>query len=73
MCTITLSYDKNNALARRKLAALLKTGLFEQSSPDQGLVAPTPAKSDTEAHKSEVAEFLYGSKILSSQAFAKHL
>ena len=25
MCTVTLSYDQNNALARRKLAALLAT------------------------------------------------
>ena len=30
MCTVTLSYDQNNALARRKLAALLATGLFTQ-------------------------------------------
>ena len=28
MCTITLEYNKSNALARRKLAALLATGLF---------------------------------------------
>ena len=30
MCTITLEYNKNNALARRKLAKLLSTGLFRQ-------------------------------------------
>ena len=34
MCTITLSYDQNNALARRKLAALLATGLFTQQATD---------------------------------------
>lgn len=71
MCTITLSYDKNNALARRKLAALLKTGLFQQ-----GEVQETPSKRAEEslsAHKQEVQEFLYGSKILASKAFAKHL
>ena len=34
MCTITLSYDQNNALARRKLAALLATGLFTQQTTD---------------------------------------
>lgn len=28
MCTITLEYNQSNALARRKLAALLATGLF---------------------------------------------
>lgn len=71
MCTITLSYDRNNALARRKLAALLKTGLFEQ-----GKVIETPSKAALEspvAHKQEIQEFLYGSKILASKAFAKHL
>ena len=30
MCTVSLTYDQNNALARRKLAELLKTGLFKQ-------------------------------------------
>ena len=30
MCTVSLTYDPNNALARRKLAELLKTGLFKQ-------------------------------------------
>lgn len=71
MCKITLSYDKNNALARRKLAALLKTGLFEQ-----GEVIETPSEAPVAsqtAHKQEVQEFLYGSKILASKAFAKHL
>lgn len=29
MCTISLTYDQNNALARRKLADLLKSGLFK--------------------------------------------
>ena len=29
MYTVTLSYDKNNALAQQQLAALLATGLFE--------------------------------------------
>lgn len=28
MCTVTLSYDGNNALAQEKLAALMQTGLF---------------------------------------------
>ena len=31
MCTVTLEY-KNTALARRKIAALLATGLFVQKS-----------------------------------------
>ena len=28
MCTVTLEYNESNALARRKLAALLATGLI---------------------------------------------
>lgn len=32
MCTVTLEYNPNSALARRKLAALLATGLFMQKS-----------------------------------------
>ena len=71
MCTITLTYDKNNALARRKLAALLKTGLFEQGEvKDASSTSHAPAVA---AHKQEVQEFLYGSRVLASKAFAKHL
>ena len=31
MCTISLSYDQNNAVARRMLDELLKSGLFKQT------------------------------------------
>lgn len=31
MCTISLTYDQNNALARRKLDELLKSGLFKRT------------------------------------------
>lgn len=69
MCTITLEYDKSNALARRKLAALLATGLFVQKDvqPDE----PTPEK--LEAYRKEREEFLYASKVLSAKAFIRHL
>ena len=30
MCTVTLQYDQSSALARRKMAALMATGLFTQ-------------------------------------------
>ena len=30
MCTVTLQYDQSSALARRKMAALLASGLFTQ-------------------------------------------
>lgn len=42
MCTITLEYNPNNALARRKLASLLASGLFLQKE-----VAPE----ELEAHR----------------------
>ena len=69
MCNVTLSYNENNALARRKLAALLATGLFTK------LDEPAEVVDDAskEAHRKEVENFLYGSKILAAKAFAKHL
>ena len=68
MCNVTLSYNENNALARRKLAALLATGLFTKLDTS---VAESVA--DKKAHRKEVEDFLYGSKILAAKAFAKHL
>ena len=50
MCTVTLSYDQNNALARRKLAALLATGLFLKKDFQPNEVhEPTPE--EIEAHR----------------------
>lgn len=43
MCTVTLQYDRNSALARRKMAALLATGLFTQLS----IQTPEPAVIDS--------------------------
>ena len=72
MCTITLEYNQNNALARRKLAALLATGLFlkKDFQPDDEY-KPTPE--EIEAHRKFNEEFLYASKINAAKAFAKHL
>ena len=47
MCTITLEYNKSNALARRKLAALLATGLF--SKVGEEVDEPTPE--EVQAHR----------------------
>ncbi len=71
MCTVTLSYDQNNALARRKLAALLATGLFLRMD-----VKPETSAIESEElqeHRKEVEEFLYASKIMAAKAFARHL
>ena len=50
MCTVTLEYDQSNALARRKLAALLATGLFlkKDFQPEEAY-KPTPE--EVEAHR----------------------
>lgn len=68
MCNVTLSYNENNALARRKLAALLETGLFTKVEDSVEM-----SVDEKEAHRKEVADFLYGSKILAAKAFARHL
>ena len=47
MCTVTLEYDQNNALARRKLAALLATGLFLQKEEKPY----KPTKEEIQAHR----------------------
>ena len=69
MCTITLTYDKRNALARRKLSALLATGLFYKQ--EEKASEPTP--DEIEAHRKERENFLYASKILSAKAFKRYL
>lgn len=71
MCTITLSYDQNSALARRKLAALLATGLFLRT--DIETETPAVETEEMQTHRKEVEEFLYASKIMAAKAFARHL
>ena len=46
MCTITLEYNKSNALARRKLAALMATGLFVKISETK-----EPTLEEKKAHR----------------------
>ena len=69
MCTVTLEYNQNSALARRKLAALLATGLFIQ----RDVKSDTPTPEEVEAHRKFIQDFLYASKINSAKAFARHL
>ena len=69
MCTVTLSYDQNNALARRKLAALLATGLFSQQATDDA--EPTPEAIET--HRLEKEVFLNHSKKSMSNIIARYL
>lgn len=69
MCTISLSYDQNNALARRKLAALLATGLFSQQAVDD--VEPT--QESVQAHRQEREAFLDHSKKSMAHVIARYL
>lgn len=72
MCTVTLEYNHSNALARRKLAALLATGLFVKVGEElDDAYKSTPE--EVEAHRQFNEEFLYASKINAAKAFAKHL
>ena len=69
MCTVTLSYDQNNALARRKLAALLATGLFSQHVID----SVEPTQEEIQTHRIEVEAFLNHSKKSMSNVIARYL
>ena len=53
MCTISLSYNQSNALARHKLADLLRTGLFEvtYSEPDAVAEQYEPTEEELEEHR----------------------
>ena len=69
MCTVTLSYDQNNALARRKLAALLATGLFSQEAVDY----KEPSQEEIEAYRQEREVFMNHSKKSMSNVIARYL
>ena len=67
MCTVTLSYDHNNPLARRKLALLLSSGLFTPTVVDEY----EPSQEEIEAHKEMVEAFLNSSKNSMSHFIAR--
>lgn len=69
MCTITLEYNQHNALARRKLAALLATGLFFQK---ETLINVADQK-EVMAYKAERDTFLAHSKQSMSNVIARYL
>jgi len=72
MCTITLEYNQSNALARRKLAALLATGLFLKKGfqPDE-FYEPTPE--DLKAHRELRDAALEHSRKTMSPIIARYL
>ena len=68
MCTVTLSYDQNNALARRKLSTLLGTGLFVEKQSRKARQSREQAE-----HRSEVDAFMAASKRSMSSVVARYL
>jgi hypothetical protein len=68
MCTVTLTYDQNNALARRKLAALLATGLFTQQPVDY----QEPTLEELETYRQEREAFMVHSKKSMTHIIARY-
>ena len=66
MCTVTLSYDGNNAQAREQLAALLATGLFSEEQLVNDYDAMDIDQLDTrdlnEADAELLKDFMQGAK-----------
>ena len=69
MCTITLEFDQNNALARRKLAALMATGLFVQKD----ITHDEPTSDEMEAHRAMRDAILNHSRQRMSHIIARYL
>ena len=69
MCTITLQYDQSNALARRKLAALLASGLFMQTDmhPEE------PTEEEKKAHRELRDAAIAHSQKTMSEVIARYL
>ena len=69
MCTVTLEYNQRSALARRKLAALLATGLFLKV----GETPKEPTAEEIKAHRELRDALLEHSRRNMSQIVARYL
>lgn len=73
MCTVTLEY-KNSALARRKLAALMATGLFSKvSEAPKEHVHHKPTPQEIEAHRELREAAMEHSRKTMSNIIARYL
>ena len=72
MCTVTLEYNHSNALARRKLAALLATGLFTKIA-EEPEKAENPTPEEIEAHRQLRDAVLEHSRKTMSPIIARYL
>lgn len=69
MCTITLEYNPSNALARRKLALLLATGLFIQKDIQED----KPSAEELQDHRELRDAMLAHSRNSMSHVIARYL
>jgi hypothetical protein len=69
MCTVTLQYDHSSALARRKMAALLATGLFTQLS----IQPQEPTKEEINEDRMLTQAFMEHSKRSMSDIIARYV
>ena len=69
MCTVTLQYDQTSALARRKMAALLATGLFTQVA----VQSQEPTEEEIREERELTQAFMAQSKRTMSEFIAKYV
>jgi hypothetical protein len=69
MCTITLEYDQNSALARHKLAQLLATGLFQKREEESA----KPTIEEVEEHRKLREAMLEHSRKSMASIIARYL
>ena len=69
MCTVTLEYDQSSALARRKMAALLATGLFTRV----GAQDSKPTQVEIQQEREETQAFFECSKRSMSEFIARNV
>ena len=69
MCTVTLQYDQSSALARRKMAALLATGLFTQIA----MQSQQPSQEEIREERELTQAFMAHSKRSMSDIIARYV
>ena len=69
MCTVTLQYDQSSALARRKMAALMATGLFTQIA----MQSQVPSQEEISEERELTQAFMEHSKRSMSDIIARYV
>ena len=69
MCTVTLQYDQSSALARRKIAALLATGLFTQLA----IQSQSPTQEEISEERKLTQAFMEHSKRSMSDIISRYV